>query len=195
MNFSTEKMAKALDLPNRLYFTELKRMKPVLFANLQNEYNQGFQEFFKMIVAKVKKLLQAGLDIPKFIQEVQKEFAYRKEVEKVLEAKRGEKKIETIISSDSETHSPILTARADQDYIWSDDETPAFNVTELYIWKQKYEALQNDFQNLNQRYSSCKNALTNQIALNKTLEKENRDLTMKCVCGKIEQIFKRTRAE
>ena len=190
MNFTTEKMAKALSFPNRTYFAELKKFKPALFMNLYNLYNDNFKIFFDSIASKIKKLLHSQLDIKKFIEEIKKELKSREELEKELQAKR----VQAPIDVDADQSFKILESKNNDPYYWSDDESILQSGT-INIWKQKYEALETDFNILNQRYSSCKNALSNQIIANKNLEKEICDLESKCVCGKIEQLFKRARVE
>jgi hypothetical protein len=194
MNFANEKMAKALDLPNRSYFPELKKVKPGLYNTLQAEYNDGFKTFFTNISAKIKKMLHTQIDVNKFIEECRREFKKREELEKEFEAKRCEMTIENIVAVSDDEPGRIVETKTDQEYVWSDDDNfPQSGV--VNIWKQKYEALEHDFNILNQRYSSCKNALANQINVNKGLEREFKEFKLKCVCQKIEQMFKRSRVE
>lgn len=184
MNFPTEKMAKALDLPNRSYFTELKNVKPAVFNTCQNLYNEAFKTFFNDVTVRIKKFLASQMDLSKFVTEVQAAIKARAEVEEEFQKRRQS-------SSDEDLVAPKKPRVSMNTYIWSDDEIipPSGSVSELDIWKKKHENLERDFHNLNQRYSSCKAALAHQIRLNQTLEAENTDLKLNCVCGKIKEIL------
>lgn len=192
MNFATEKMAKSLDLPSKAYMTELKKQKPGLFAKLQAEYDGGFQKFFQDISFRIKQMMAKEMDIKAFIEACQKEFQKRNEFEKQLSATR---KIE--VSSDDEPR--IKKAKAVGEYVWSDDESPVPPSgtvdTRLVLLQAKYDALQQDFNNLNVRYSQCKSALAHELELNQKLRTENELFRKHCFCRMVVDLVQKRKRE
>jgi hypothetical protein len=193
MNFSTERMAKQLDLPSKAYLTELKKQKPDLFNRLSNEYNANFSRFFTDIAARLRSILVKELDVSAFIENCAKEFKRRNDFEKEMAAPKVE-------VSSSESEGPVLKrmrAQAVGDYVWSDDESPippsGTVDTRLVILQGKYENLQHDFEVLNERYSLCKVALAKQLKENEMLRAELEQMKKNCFCQEINQVIKKHR--
>lgn len=192
MNFSTEKMAKALDLPSKAYLNELKSQKPALYARLQGEYDGSFQKFFGGVVERIKNMLSKEINVKMFVEACQKEFEKRNEFEKELTSKR---KVEIVADGSPTMVGKPMRAQAVGEYVFSDDEFPV-PPSGTSVWQSKYEMLEKDFMNLNIRYSQCKAALSFQLQENARLQAELDAMKDGCVCQSIQEILtKRKRVD
>lgn len=191
MNFSTEKMAKALDFPNKAYLNELKKYKPSLYAQCLGEYDQGFKVFFNGMVQKIKKIITSQIDFVKFVDDCTKEFKAKKEMEEQLLAKRMEPQppasVTTVVNEEY-----VLSDYNDDDF----DEYPSFQRPSIKPdfekrydqLKRDYKALSKDYEVMATRYANCRKQLQLQVNLNNELQQEIDTLKENCICSKIEDI-------